>query len=310
METILEVKNLTKKFNGFTAVDNISFTVKEGEIVGLLGPNGAGKTTTIHTLLDLITPSSGTIKYFGREFPKEREFCLTHINYASAYARIQSKMTVRQNLSIYAGLYGVHNAKRRIAELLQLLEVEEAVDLLFWKLSSGQKTRIVLVKALLNNPKLILMDEPTASLDPDIAAKVIELIQKLRKEEHVSILYTSHNMEEVEKICDRVVFLDHGRIVAEDTVLGLTKRVGEASLLLTFDTKDNAVSTYLKEKGFAFEFLRAHVVEVKLQEIDIPKVLFGLSNAGVWLTNIEIEKPDLEDVFFSIVRGNYEHQKN
>ena len=174
---VLEVSGLTKIFHSrggdFTAVDHISFDIGEGEIVGLLGPNGAGKTTTIQMLLDLVTPTSGTISYFGKPFPKEREYCLSRINFASTYAHVQSRLTVNENLRIYAGLYQVNNAKKKIEELLALLEVSELGNALFWHLSSGQKTRVILVKALLNSPKLLLMDEPTASLDPDIANKVV-----------------------------------------------------------------------------------------------------------------------------------------
>lgn len=309
-QKILEVNHLIKRFGSFTAVDDISFSVKEGEIVGLLGPNGAGKTTTIHMLLDLMTPTSGAIRYFGREFPKEREYCLSHINFASAYAKLQAKMTVSQNLLIYAGLYAVTNAKKKVKDLLELLEVTPVANELFWKLSSGQKTRVIFAKALLNNPRLILMDEPTASLDPDIATKIISLVAKLKKEEGVSILYTSHNMEEVERLCDRVVFLDHGKIVAVDTVLGLTKRIKNSTVTLTFDGKEEPVSKYLTSKSFVFKFSRPHVVEITVPETEIPKVLFGLSKENVWLTDIDIEKPDLTDVFLSIVKGEYEQPKN
>lgn len=313
-EKILEVNHLVKRFGppagGFTAVDDISFAVKEGEIVGLLGPNGAGKTTTIHMLLDLMTPTKGTIRYFGHEFPKEREYCLSRLNFASAYSKVQSKMTVSQNLEIYAGLYEVVNAKQKIKNLLELLEVAEVANELFWRLSSGQKTRVIFAKALLNSPKLLLMDEPTASLDPDIATKIVSLVGKLKKEEGVSILYTSHNMEEVEDLCDRVIFLDHGKIVAEDTVLGLTKRIKNSTVTVTFDGKEEPVTDYLTKKGFVFKIVRPNVAEVTLQEKDIPKVLFGLSNENAWLTDIDIEKPDLTDVFLSIVKGDYEHPKS
>ncbi len=305
---VLEVKNLTKQFGGFTAVDHISFTVGEGEIVGLLGPNGAGKTTTIQMLLDLITPSAGEIFYFGKPFPKEREDCLSRINFASAYTHLQGRMTVMQNLKIYAGLYQVAQADKKIHELLEILEVNHLAHELFWHLSAGQKTRVTLAKALLNEPKLILMDEPTASLDPDIANKVVELIQTLQKKEGVSMLYTSHNMEEVERLCDRVVFLSHGRIVAEDTPLGLTKRAGKSRLVLTFDGEKKPIISYLKRQKHEHTFPRPQVVQIELSDNDIPKALFGLSKVGVWVTEIEVKKPDLEDVFLSIAGGNYEHE--
>lgn len=305
MSNVLEVSDLTKTFGEFIAVDGISFSVGEGEIVGLLGPNGAGKTTTIQMLLDLITPTAGSISYFGKPFPKEREYILSRINFASAYTHIQSRMTVMENLIIYSGLYNVPDSKKRIAELLELLEIRALKNELFWHLSSGQKTRVILVKALLNRPRLLLMDEPTASLDPDIAIKVVELIESLQKKEGVSILYTSHNMEEVERICDRVMFLDHGKILVEDTPLGLTKRVGNSKLILTFDGDKKPIDDYLKSEFIIYTFSRNHIVELSLAESDIAKVLFGFSKRKIWITNIDVEKPDLEDVFLSIVKGSY-----
>ncbi len=307
MNAILEVKDLTKHFGEFAAVDHISFSIGEGEIVGLLGPNGAGKTTTIQMLLDLVTPTTGTIMYFGKPFPKEREYILSRINFASAYAQMQSRMTVGQDLGIYAGLYEVKNPRQKIRELLKLLEIEELENELFWHLSAGQKTRVILAKAFLNDPRLILMDEPTASLDPDIANKVVEFIEGLQKKERVSILYTSHNMAEVERLCDRVMFLDHGKIVAEDTPLGLTKRVGNSRLILTFDGDQAPVERYLEKEHVTHSFPRAHAVAISLLEADIPKVLFGFAKHKVWITEIDVEKPDLEDVFLSIAGGTYEH---
>lgn len=303
---VLTVKNLSKKYSGFTAVNNISFSIGEGEIVGLLGPNGAGKTTTIQMLLDLVTPTAGSISYFGKPFPKEREYCLSRINFASTYAHIQSRMTVKENLRIYAGLYEVEDAPGKIEELLTLLEVPDVGNTLFWHLSSGQKTRVILVKALLNSPRLLLMDEPTASLDPDIANKVVELILRLQKKEGVSILYTSHNMDEVERLCDRVMFLDHGKILAEDTPLGLTKKAGNATLILTFDGDKAPVEKYLGKDRYAHSFPRSHVVHISVAEGDIAKVLFGFAKEKIWITNIDIEKPSLEDVFLSIAKGDYE----
>jgi len=304
-KTVLEVQNLTKTYGSFTAVNEISFSVKEGEIVGMLGPNGAGKTTTIQMLLGLTYPTSGSIEYFGKVFEKNREFCLSRINYASAFSHVQGKITIRQNLTIFAGLYDVKQPQERISELLEILEIKKYENELFWHLSEGQKTRVILAKALLNHPKLILFDEPTASLDPDIAEKVTILIKELQEKEHVAMLYTSHDMQEVEKICDRVMIMDQGKIVAEDTPLGLTKRIGTARLILTFETKKEIVSKYLKEHTIAFSYPRDHVVEVTVPENQVPKVLFGLGNAGVRFTEIDVKKPSLEDVFLSIAKGTY-----
>ncbi|MDO8451717.1 MAG: ABC transporter ATP-binding protein [bacterium] len=314
VDSILEVLSLTKRYGSgsreFVAVDGITFSVREGEIVGLLGPNGAGKTTTIQMLLGLTTPTHGTVRYFGKEFSTHREEILSRINFASAYAHMQGRISVKNNLTIFAGLYQVPHPQERIQELLELLEVSDLEDTLFWHLSSGQKTRVVLAKALLNKPRLILMDEPTASLDPEIARKVMALIRRLQQKENVAMLYTSHNMQEVEEICDRVMIMDHGKIVAEDTPLGLTKKIGNSTLIITYDARQTIVKTYLDKQGYAFEFPRNHVVEVDVPEQDIPKVLFGLGNDNVWITGIDIQKPDLEDVFLSIAGGTYEHSSN
>lgn len=303
---MLSVKDLTKQFGQFTAVNHVSFHIKEGEIVGLLGPNGAGKTTTIQMLLGLITPTSGTIEYFGKPFEEYREESLSKINFASTYAEMQSRITIMQSMRIYARMYGVKQAEDKIIANLRLLEIEHIKDILYWKLSSGQKTRAVLAKALLNRPRLILMDEPTASLDPDIARKVLSLIENLQQKHKVAILYTSHNMAEVEELCDTVLFLNHGKIITRDTPLGLTKRIGESKLSLTFDASKTSVEKYLLEHHMLHRFIRNHRVEVTLSEEDIPKVLFGLKKHNVWVTDIQIHKPSLEDVFLSISKGTYE----
>ena len=302
-KTVLAVKNLTKWYKDFLAVDKISFELKEGEILGLLGPNGAGKTSTIQMLLGLTIPTSGKISYFGKDFFENKEYCLQRLNFSSAYISVQGRITVRQNLRIFAGLYQVADREKKIDELMELLEIKEFANKTYWKLSSGQRTRVNLAKALLNSPKLLLMDEPTASLDPEIKNKVIELVEKLQKNEGVSILYTSHDMDEVTRVCDRVMFLDKGKILTVDTPLGLTKRVGEARLIITFDGKREVVEKYLKDKKLAGKFLRGHMVEISLPEKQIPKTLFGLSERKIWLTDIDIQKPDLEDVFLSVAKG-------
>jgi len=310
-ETVLVLTNLTKQFGDFMAVDHISFAIKEGEIVGLLGPNGAGKTTTIQMLLGLLTPTSGTISYFGRDFAAHQVYCLSKINYTSAYAHLQNRMTVRQNFRVYGGLYGVAAWEKRVQTLAELLGIADKLDQLYWHLSSGEKTRVHLVKALINRPKLILMDEPTASLDPDIVSKFIDFISELQKREKVAILYTSHNMSEVSRLCDRVVFLDHGKILAVDTPLGLTKRIKQAAVIITFDGPAKTVTSYLEDKGFAYTFLRPTMVEVKAPEELLAKILFGLGERKIWITDIDVRKPDLEDVFLTIASGRtYEFKKS
>ncbi len=301
-QAIVKVDGLTKRYGDYTAVDHLSFTAEEGEILGILGANGAGKSTTIQMLLGLTIPDGGTVSYFGQDFYTHQEACLSKMNFASTYSQLQSRMTVYQNLRIYAGLYQVKDYNARISELLQLFEIEEYAQTLFWRLSSGQQTRAILAKALLNRPKLLLMDEPTASLDPEIVNKIIDLIKKLQQQEKVTVLFTSHNMEEVARLCDRIIFLSHGKIVANDTPLELTKKIGRATLAIAFEGDRPAVEKYLKQQALTFNFISNYFVEIPVAETEIPKVLFGLKEQGIWVTNISIEKPSLEDVFLSVAQ--------
>lgn len=212
--SIVEVEGLTKVFNGTTAVDNISFEMYEGEILGLIGPNGAGKTTTLQMLLGLTTPTAGTIRVFGLDLKKNREEILKKVNFSSSYISLPFSLTVRENLTVFARLYGVKGVKERIDGLLDVFEISDIANLPTRRLSSGQITRVCLCKALLNSPRVLFLDEPTASLDPDIADKTRKLLQRIRKESGLSILYTSHNMQEMEELCDRILFMDNGRIIA------------------------------------------------------------------------------------------------
>lgn len=214
-ETVLEVKKLVKRYGTFTAVDTIDFSMEKGEIVGLLGPNGAGKSTTIQMLLGLLTPSSGHIRYFGMDFGKHRQKILARINYLSAFNTLQDKITVEQNLRVFAAAYNVKHPVQKIDELLDYFGVAQLKKERYADISAGQRTRVNLAKAFLNDPELILMDEPTASLDPDIVDKVLGMIEDLKRERQLAILYTSHNMHDVERICDRVIFLSHGKIVRQ-----------------------------------------------------------------------------------------------
>ena len=302
-EILLEVRNLVKDFGRFRAVDDISFVVPKGKIVGLLGPNGAGKTTTIHMLLGITTSTSGRITYFGREFAAHRQACLQRINYASSFNTLQGRISVWENLLVFARLYGLTKPGPRIGELASYFEITDLLPKRYWDLSAGQKTRVNLIKALLNDPELILMDEPTASLDPDIADKTLSLIEEARRASGVSILYTSHRMEEVTRICDEVIFLEHGRIVAHDTPLGLTKRIDAAQLKLTFDGERRVVEAFLVERGQRHTFPQPHVVSIDTTATQIPALIFGLSEQGIWITDIEVKKPTLEDVFLRIARG-------
>ncbi len=298
----LEVRDLKKQYGSFAAVRGVSFALHEGEVLGLLGPNGAGKTTTIQMLLGLTEPTGGLIAYFGRRLQDHREYCMSRINFVSAYNQLQTRATVRQNLHVFSMLYRVENWEKKTEELAELMGMKDKLDTLYWNLSSGERARANFLKALINDPSVILMDEPTASLDPEIVQTVVKNIENIRKK-GTAILFTSHNMQEVTRVCDRVIFMDKGKIVASDTPLGLSKRITTSLLRLTFEGKKSVISGYLKQKGYSYTFEQANLAEVRLGEQDIPSVLFDLGGKGIWITDIEINKPNLEDVFISIARG-------
>ncbi len=285
-ENVLEVKNLIKKYDDFTAVDSISFVVPKGKIIGLLGPNGAGKTTTIHMLLGITTATSGEIKYFGQNFFTNTKESLQRINFASAFNTLQGRISVWENLVVFAYLYSVKNPEGKIKELLKYFEIEDLATQRFWDLSSGQKTRVNLIKALINDPELILMDEPTASLDPDIADKTLSLVENLNKTKQVSILYTSHDMDEVTRICDEVIFLDHGKIVAQDTPIGLTKNIKESQLQITFEGSKAEVENHLSKEAVSFRFVNEFTVVITTPERLIPKLILGLNEQGINILDI------------------------
>lgn len=221
---ILEVKNLVKKFGNFTAVDGVSFHAREGQILGFLGPNGAGKSTTIFCILGLIEKDEGSISIFGKDLFGERSVVLKQMNYASAEFTLPWNLTLGEGMRVFSKLYEVPNAKKRIAELLELFELSDMHKKLIRDLSLGQRARANLCKAFINKPRLLLLDEPMASMDPDIVDKGIKLIRRLQEEDKMTILYTSHNMWEIEQITNHVVFINHGKVVAQGSALELTRQ--------------------------------------------------------------------------------------
>ena len=231
----LEVKNLVKKFNSIIAVNNISFTIEKNKTLGLLGPNGCGKTTSIGMMLGLITPTSGQI--FINEIslePKNRITLLSLMNFASPYIELPKKLTVRQNLEVYARLYGVSNKVERIEELVEDLNLSEFLNKNTGELSSGQKNRVSLAKSLINKPKLLFLDEPTASLDPDIGDFVREYLEKYKKKNELTMLLASHNMKEVERLCSKIIMMKQGKVVDEGTCEELIDKHGRKNLEDTF----------------------------------------------------------------------------
>ncbi|HUN75740.1 MAG TPA: ABC transporter ATP-binding protein [Steroidobacteraceae bacterium] len=227
---VLRVTELCKSYGSLRAVDHVSFELRHGEIVGLLGPNGAGKTTTINMILGVLAPTSGAIRIAGIDLARQRSRALARTSFAAVYAALPGNLTVWQNLRVFGLIYGVRNLTRRIAELLAEFELEHLRDTKCGLLSSGEQTRVALAKAMLNRPELLLLDEPTASLDPSAAQRSRAHVRGLAREGGCGILWTSHNMYEVEEVCDRVLFLSHGKILLEGDPKGLPREHGARSL--------------------------------------------------------------------------------
>ncbi|SDG30491.1 ABC transporter ATP-binding protein [Thalassobaculum litoreum] len=230
MTPALEVRNLTKSFGTVRAVDDVSFSVPSGATVALLGGNGAGKTTTISMLLGLLLPTSGAVRALGHDLVRDRYAVLHRMNFSSPYVELPHRLTVGQNLIVYAELYGVSDAKGRVAELADRLHIADLLDRPAGKLSAGQKTRVALAKALVNHPDLLLLDEPTASLDPDTGDWVRRYLEEYRADTGATMLLASHNMAEVERLCDSVLMLRAGKIVDQGSPAELLAKYGRRTM--------------------------------------------------------------------------------
>ncbi len=229
-DPVVEVHDLSKDFQGTPAVKALSFTVQRGTVYGLLGANGAGKTTTLAMLLGLITPSAGRIRILGEDMIAHRYRVLGRMNFSSPYVDLPQRLTVRENLSVYGRLYGVYGLRARIAELARDLEIDPFLKREYRSLSAGQKTRVSLAKALLNTPELVLLDEPTGSLDPDSADRVRHYLVDYQRRSGATLLLASHNMLEVERICHEVMVMRAGEIVDRGEPLGLIAKYGRATM--------------------------------------------------------------------------------
>ena len=230
MENLVEVKNLKKKYGSKEAVKNISFCIKENEILGLLGPNGSGKTTTIGMLLGLLKPTNGEIIIDGKKIEENRIETLQKINFISPYIELPKKLTVKQNLIVYCKLYDVSDIKNRIEYLVEKLRLKNLLNRVTGELSSGQKNRVSLAKALINNPRVLFLDEPTASLDPEIGDFVRSFLENYKKERKISILLASHNMNEVTRLCKKILMMKNGVIIDKGNPSELIKKHGRKNL--------------------------------------------------------------------------------
>ena len=230
MTDVIRASGLTKRYSATLAVDDISFSAPKGAIIGLLGGNGAGKTTTIAMLMGLLIPTAGTIHVLGHDMATDRFAALARMNFSSPYVSLPARLSVAENLRVYGHLYGVRRIDARIAELAQQLDLTDLLDRPAGQLSAGQKTRVALAKSLINRPELLLLDEPTASLDPDTGDMVRSWLERFRAETGCTILLASHNMAEVERLCSQVLMMKEGRIVDRGSPADLLARYGRDDL--------------------------------------------------------------------------------
>ena len=230
MPKVLSVVHVRKNYGTVLAVDDVSFDVDVNQIVGLLGPNGAGKTTTINMILGVLEASSGRIEIEGLDVQRSRSKALEQTNFAAVYAPLPGNLTVRQNLRVFGMLYDIPNLNQRVDELLHDFDLEKFRDVKSGVLSSGEQTRLCLAKAMLNNPRLLLLDEPTASLDPATARETRGMIRKFASKKCCGVLWTSHNMQEVEDVCDRVLFMSRGKLLLEGNPKSLPQEYGKKNL--------------------------------------------------------------------------------
>jgi ABC-2 type transport system ATP-binding protein len=235
-ELILKIEGLTKDYGSVKAVDHVSFSINSGKIVGLLGPNGAGKTTTINMILGILDPTQGSIEIFGKSLKDGRSKISKSINFAAVYAHMPANLTVWQNLYVFGLLYEVKNLKKRIEFLLHEFDLERFSETKAGLLSSGETSRLNIAKAIINNPRLLLLDEPTASLDPNISQLVRHKIREYVEKTKTATLWTSHNMQEIEAVCDQVLFLSHGKILLSGNPKTLPSEYGKKDLEELFIT--------------------------------------------------------------------------
>ena len=309
MAIVLDVKKLGKTYkqrSGFLwrkvtytpALVDATFKVRAGEIFGFLGPNGAGKTTTVNIIAGILTKDSGSVKIFGEEPSEETR---NRMNVATAYTHLNHELSVYQNLNVFAHMYNVNNKKEKIMELLKRFGIEKLKDSRFYRLSSGQKTRVALCKGLINNPEFLMLDEATVGLDPDIAQHVREDIKHIG----ATILFTSHNMKEIEQLCTRTAFLHNGKVLKVGTVKQLTRLVKEQIVSIDFYPKKGLgkILQKLEDVEIIEHQMSRIVLKVRHADKKLHDVLHPLLHSGMVIKDMHIDKPSLEDVFINIARG-------
>ncbi|NOR78532.1 MAG: ATP-binding cassette domain-containing protein [Methanophagales archaeon] len=301
---VIEVTDLTKRFNSkgisFAAVDQITFTVEEREIFALLGPNGAGKTTLIKVLTTLLKPTSGMAKVAGFDVTKEKEKVRASIGIVFQEPALDRRLTGRENLDFHARMYGIKRGERerRVAELLKLVELEEKADIVVDKYSGGMNRRLELARGFIHHPKVLFLDEPTLGLDTQTRRRTWDYIKELNEREGVTIVLTTHYMEEAEYLCDRVGIIDRGKIIVLDSPRKLVDLIGSDLVTLELNTP-NAVSIF-ENLDFVTD-VQAHngFVTLKMERADlrIPTIMEHARESGLEIKSVNMRKPSLEDVF-------------
>jgi len=298
----IEVENLTKKFNGFTAVNNISFNVKAGELFGLLGPNGAGKTTTINMLSTLLKPTSGKAKIAGYDILKDRNNVRKSIGIVFQEPALDNKLTGRENLEFHAMMYRMGKEERRekIEEVLELVELQNKADVLVENYSGGMKRRLEIARGLVHKPEVLFLDEPTLGLDAQTRRHIWDYIKKLNKKNRVTIILTTHYMEEADYLCDRVAIIDHGKIVALDTPNKLKNTLGGDVITLEIEKNIDKFVNHMKTIKWIKSIKKRNSkinLTVELGEKRIPELIAISQKKNFTIKSVALHKPSLEDVF-------------
>jgi len=298
----IKVENLTKKFNNFTAVDNISFNVKSGELFGLLGPNGAGKTTIINMLSTLLNPTSGHAEVAGFDVSKKRDAVRNSIGIVFQDPALDTKLTGKENLEFHAMMYGIEKKERdkRIKEVLELVELTDKADVLVEKYSGGMKRRIEIARGLIHKPKVLFLDEPTLGLDTQTRRHIWEYIKKLNKENKITIILTTHYMEEADYLCERVAIIDKGKIVALDKPQKLKDSLGGDVVCVDIGKNiDNMVKKFKQLKWIKTSKKYDSILCLTMEhgEKRIPDIVRIIQRAGIKIKSVDLHKPSLDDVF-------------
>lgn len=302
---LLEIRNLRKRYGAIEALKDLSLEIERGEFFGLLGPNGAGKSTTINILLGLILADSGSIRIFEQDFATHHTAIRRRMNVAAAFTSLSGVLTVRENLRVYGKIYGVNNLNAKIDELLERFEITDLVNRKLHHLSSGQHTRVTLCKGLINDPELLLLDECTVGLDPDIAEKTRRALQHFQREKHTTIIFTSHNMNEVEELCGRIAFLSKGEILRIDTAERIKNLIPHQILEIRFHPGADLVALRRVDGQPRAEPAGDSTLRFLLDdpEQQLDTLFRRLTQAGGRIADVQITRPTLEDVFIKVARG-------